>query len=516
MKTINTSLPIYDRISKQCYEMAKKGHSGYDNPVPIICPRHKLPSFQWNAESDNMGVISKIEMVNGDYTGSETSMASGWTNITFGTLTTVGLNITSAISTGGGNAFVTSTSLTIKRGEEIRIQGILTLNSGTAPLVTLLGTTPRYTAINAGVVDIILVAEKDTTGVSLGILDDGNATNFAFANVTITKVDNAYGIHAFFQTLPAENIVGTDSYYSYNGDTLKYLMEPGTYYLKITMENDYILYSEWFKVTCVYDNLVTAWTNVDYNSLSTSGSLIINATESGASGHANSNTFSVIKGETINLIISAAELAGASQDPTIVLYSGSTIISNVATINLGTYPLITLNELQIIPTVPSDTAYLKITNTAASIFYASVEFIRDYSDKYLRIVFSNECDLGDILYSDGFEQTIWFESEPMEATFQHEEEGMNNGEGRFIRAFARQVKKYIARTKEMPAFMVDVFNRMKLHDNVELTDRVGDTNSIYNLEETHEWLGEDKYYTRFDLTFDYNEAYVVSGCCNNL
>ena len=156
-------------------------------------------------------------------------------------------------------------------------------------------------------------------------------------------------------------------------------------------------------------------------------------------------------------------------------------------------------------------------NTTTCHWHASeVLVIRDYSEKYLTLNFSNSCDLGDILYHETFTQTLWFESETMENTYPQDEEGVKNGEGRFVRSFARQVKKYLVRTKVIPDFMVDVFYRMKLHDTVELIDLVGDVNDIYNLEVEHEWLWDDKYYAKAELTFDYDEAVVIAGCCNNL
>ena len=138
-----------------------------------------------------------------------------------------------------------------------------------------------------------------------------------------------------------------------------------------------------------------------------------------------------------------------------------------------------------------------------------------YSTKYLILNFSNSCSIGNIFYPAGFTQTIWFESDTLENTYPIDEKGVENGEGRFIRTFARQTKKYIARTKIMPDFMVDVFNRMKLHDTITLTDLVGDTNTVFNLEVEHEWIGDDKYYAKIDLTFDYDESIVIGGCCGN-
>jgi len=173
--------------------------------------------------------------------------------------------------------------------------------------------------------------------------------------------------------------------------------------------------------------------------------------------------------------------------------------------------------------------YLKITTDNGKIYYSewfevTCVFGDDeglpptaaYSEKYLILNFFNTCNLGDLLYQDGFAQTLYLESETMENTYPEEEEGQKNGEGRFVRTFARQIKKYLTRTKAMPDYMVDVFNRMRLHDNIELIDLVGDSHNVFNLEVDHEWLFDDKYYASLELTFDYDEAVVIAACCENL
>ena len=103
----------------------------------------------------------------------------------------------------------------------------------------------------------------------------------------------------------------------------------------------------------------------------------------------------------------------------------------------------------------------------------------------------------------------------MEQSFPLDEKDQKNGEDRLVRSFARGDKKYLARTKEVPDFLVQVFHRMRLHDSIEMTDLVGDVNEMYNLEIDHEWLWDDKYYAKIEIMFDYNEAWVVAGCCNN-
>jgi hypothetical protein len=271
MKTIITTLPIYDNILKQCYERSRRSGNGI---IPIISPRHRLPSFQWLDGADGCGSVSKIE--------------------------------------------------------------------------------------------------------------------------TLTEAGTADDITAHFAAMPTL----AHDYFTYPGTTLSTILDVGIYYLRITMNNGKVYYSDWFKVDCVYGD--------------------------------------------------------STQLP------------------------------------PTDHVY---------------------STKYLIINFHNHCDLGDILYQDGLTQTIWLESETMENSFPLKEEGAENGQGRFVRTFGRQTKKYLARTMQLPGYMVDVFNRMRLHDTITITDLVGDVYTVYNLEVEHEWLYDDKYYCKLDLTFDYDETVVVSGCC---
>lgn len=170
--------------------------------------------------------------------------------------------------------------------------------------------------------------------------------------------------------------------------------------------------------------------------------------------------------------------------------------------------------------MPCGLHYLQIVTNGGTYYseWFDAEDVYDkgtYSSKYLIMTFTNTYDFGDILYHTGFTQKAWFESETMEQSYPTDEEGAKDGRGRYIRTFARQVKKYLARTVTMPDYMVDVFNRMKLHDTITLTDLVGDTNTVYNLEVEHEWLWDDKYYAKIELTFDYDETVVTSGCGNN-
>lgn len=404
MKTIYTTLPIYDKLVKQCFERGK--HASNNGLFEIVCPRHRLPSFQWKDESDGAASVSKIELVDKDgVTSIIGNLFDHLQNGTYGTFVSSDLDITNAIklaNNSGYGSFHNGALSEYKNaiaGDIITIKGNLHIIAGNAPYVVFFenGTELHSDLLAEGVNTINYTitetaAYDDHFAVSIRSNMAANIDNFSFTNVTITSnVDTFLGM-----------VTLAHDYFTYSGTTLLSPLDPGIYYLKITMNNAKVYYSEWFRVDCVF---------------------------------------------------------GTDE---------------------GLPPTVT------------------------------------YSTKYLIINFHNDCDLGDIYYHGGFTQTIWLESEAMEMTFPMEEKGIENGEGQFIRSFARQDKKYTVRTKELPDYMVDVFNRMKLHDTIELIDLVGDSHTVYNLEVDHEWLGEDKYYAKIELKFDYNEAVVIGGCCNNI
>ena len=79
MKTIYTTLPIYNLLAKQAYERAKKGITGQDRVIPIVCPLNELPSFQWLDFGDGCSSVSKIELI--DLDGSSTDISGYFISI---------------------------------------------------------------------------------------------------------------------------------------------------------------------------------------------------------------------------------------------------------------------------------------------------------------------------------------------------------------------------------------------------------------------------------------------------
>jgi hypothetical protein len=384
MKTIITVLPIYDRIIKQCYERSARASGDAGIRAPVVCPRHHLPPWQYNAEAVAIGAVTKIELIN----------------------------------------------------------------------------------------------------------TDGVATD----------------ITTYFPLLSDDVTVDLDTYYKYDGDTLKYLLPTGLYYLQITHANAYIYYSDWILVDCVYQNLITSWTNFTYETFISVGTAITSAVNSaGAASAYSANPFSIIKGKTYTAVFFATLTSGEA--PTLD-FTGPGLLSNQVTVTAG------LNVITFTTTGNSDVAYLVLNNAANSNFtLTEVLLFENFSEKYLKFAFEHSCDLGEITYDDGFSQVLYLETETMEPTFPYTEKGQENGYGQFVPTFQRQEKVYLIRTMLLPQFIIDVLHRLKLHDTIVLTDLVGDTNTVTDIEVEHEWQFDDKYYALATITVGLGEEIIVTGCC---
>ncbi|MEN6569060.1 MAG: hypothetical protein ABFC18_03505, partial [Rikenellaceae bacterium] len=334
---------------------------------------------------------------------------------------------------------------------------------------------------------------------------DGSDGCAAVSSIYLVNDSTNTNITSYFSTLPTIYNATADDYFQYKGDTLKYLLPFGVYYLKITMDNGYVYYSDWIEVTCVYENIIEGWTNFDYNTFTTSGTTITSAIESATGSAYSSNTFQIIKGQSYTFICYATLNSGALPFLQLMYLVG---LSNEVQLTAG------LNEITFTATGNADTAYMTVTNkTAGNWSITEAILINIYSEKYLTINFSHSCNLGDLLYEDGLEQTLYLETEAMEPTFPYTEKGQENGYGQFVPTWQRQEKNYIIRTLLIPQFIVDVLHRLKLHDTVEIIDLVGDTWTVKSIDVEHDWQFDDKYYALATLTVDLNETIVITACC---
>lgn len=138
-------------------------------------------------------------------------------------------------------------------------------------------------------------------------------------------------------------------------------------------------------------------------------------------------------------------------------------------------------------------------------------------NKYLKFEYWNTCDLGNIYYQGGQKFMFYLDADVGEPLHEDVEEGQENGDGDFIPTYRRQIKRYRIRTGLIPDFLIDAIQRMKLHDNIELTFKSGEVEQIYNVDVEPEWQFE-KYAWQgtVTMTFDMNESITVGACCDNL
>ena len=343
---------------------------------------------------------------------------------------------------------------------------------------------------------------------SIQWMDDGDGA----ASVTAIYLIGDSGetnITTYFQALPTLYTSDAgDDYFIYNGTTLNQALPIGTYYLKIIMDTGHTYYSDWFTVQCVYCNLADTFVNTSYDTFTIAGMLIVSAIDAGAGAFADSDTIqSVYLGQQVSVLFYLTN-TGATLPAFSVVSPTLGVISNVATASAG------LNELTLTTTAAADDAVIRISNTGTANFSSTEILIyTQYACGYVTLSFSNCCNLGDILYEDDFYQTLWLKSDNIEQAFPYTEKGLENGDGKFIPTWRRQEKTYTIKTGVISQYMVDVLQRLRMHDVMTFIDQVGEAFVVETADAEHEWVFGDKYYATASLTLDLGESVTMMGCC---
>ena len=283
MKTLFTTLPVYNKLEKQCFERGKA--SGHTRPVPVITPQWRLPSMEWNVEDDDPGVLCSIRLI--DMEGTETELLLDWfqvgarqVNLTWAAMTNAGYD--TFASADGYSFTITKTTApdvdyVFSDDFAVTDREAYLLYVNTSGYTS--GTLPQaYIVDNAG--NII----SEVVRVGSGIPYPGFTDIFTYAlRVTATDANarvrfrnNAtelanFNLTWFIWEINAPTLYSaiTDEYFEYKGDPVggsgsapaRAFLPIGIYYLKMTTVNNYVYYSDWFEVTCVYPNLIATWYN---------------------------------------------------------------------------------------------------------------------------------------------------------------------------------------------------------------------------------------------------------------
>jgi hypothetical protein len=133
---------------------------------------------------------------------------------------------------------------------------------------------------------------------------------------------------------------------------------------------------------------------------------------------------------------------------------------------------------------------------------------------YLKLEYTNSCDLGEIPYSviDDLVFVIYLDADVSETFEEYEEEGEENGYKEFTPTFRRTTKKYKIKTDLLPEHLIDALQRMKLHDTITLTFKTGQVETINHVTIETDYPFDDRY-AKAVITFDIGEKVVVGKCC---
>lgn len=320
-------------------------------------------------------------------------------------------------------------------------------------------------------------------------------------------------ISTYFSTVSTDIALYTsdagDNYFIYFGTTLNYALPEGEWYLKITMNTNHVYFSDWFMVQCVYCNFVDTFVNTDFNTFTVSGTTISSAIEAGGTASADSNTYeSVYLGQQITVMYYLTYNSGVYPSFSVVSASLG-VISNVSTATASG-----LQEITLTTTRACDDAFIRISVSAPANFSTSEILVyTQYACGYVTLSFSNCCNLGDLLYEYDFLQTLWLKSDNIEPAFPYTEKGQENGDGKFIPTFRRQEKTYTIRTGLIPQYLIDVLNRLKMHDVMTYIDQTGEAYNVESVDVEQDWVFEDKYYATASITLDLGESVTAFGCC---
>jgi len=196
------------------------------------------------------------------------------------------------------------------------------------------------------------------------------------------------------------------------------------------------------------------------------------------------------------------------------------VVATGATYSYIQYKGDTLNTL-----LPFGSYYLKMTDNDANIYYSDYFNVENIyigsvqSDEYIKLKFSNTKDLPTplnepaILYQDSFYDECWFKTEL--GTTEHETTRIGTEKNgvfiaeKMISVYRYKLTDYIGRN------LYRALHRLPLHDDVEITDNVG---NVYDVGHDIE-VGSISwdYWDMGTLTLKFNDgASVWEGNANNL
>lgn len=158
----------------------------------------------------------------------------------------------------------------------------------------------------------------------------------------------------------------------------------------------------------------------------------------------------------------------------------------------------------------------EITYTNGEVYTTEIYTVMTDLSKLTKFTYFNSCDMGNVLYSTGYQSWFFMDITVNAPDELIEEEVQRNGDEEEIVTFRRQVKRHKIVTPLIPEFMCDAIERMKSCDTVRMTFPNGEILDIKNIQTEKDWFDTSNCYAIMTITFDVDEVLINTACCTNL
>lgn len=134
--------------------------------------------------------------------------------------------------------------------------------------------------------------------------------------------------------------------------------------------------------------------------------------------------------------------------------------------------------------------------------------------QYLKLQWSNTCNLGRIYYDGDFRNMLYFDAEVGKPEYEYEVEEEYNTDGVLTATYQRLVKIYKFQVL-VPEYVVDALEAMQLHDTISLTlINNGYISTITNVKVDAEWEDmTNECMALCTISFQQGDQVVKGACC---
>jgi len=133
---------------------------------------------------------------------------------------------------------------------------------------------------------------------------------------------------------------------------------------------------------------------------------------------------------------------------------------------------------------------------------------------YIKLQWSNSCDLGGIYYQAGYSNKLYFDTNVGKPEYEEETEEEYNGDGVLISTFQRLVKIYKMQVV-CPEYVADALKLLPMHDNISITFLNGQYSGVIrNVKVDVSWEDiTDDCLATVDISFQQDDQVVKTNCC---